>query len=122
MIFGDLTTGPSNDLRVASALARDMVTKYGMSEAFGPVALEDSGGRLFWGGVAAGEREYSEEVSKKIDAEVARIIDEAKEKATKVIIKHRTALDAIAGELIKTETLERSDFEKLLITNGIVPK
>ncbi|MBI2109148.1 MAG: ATP-dependent zinc metalloprotease FtsH [Parcubacteria group bacterium] len=122
MIFGDLTTGPSNDLRVAAALARDMVTKYGMSEAFGPVALEDSGGRLFLGRTATGEREYSEDVSKKIDAEVARIIDEAMEKATKVVTKHRKALDAIAGELIKTETLERAEFEKVLIVNGITPK
>lgn len=122
MIFGDLTTGPSNDLRVAAALARDMVTKYGMSEAFGPVALEDSGGRMFLGRAPSLEREYSEEVSKKIDAEVALIIDDAKEKATKAIVKHRKALDAIANELIKIETLERADFEKLLIANGIMPK
>lgn len=122
MIFGDLTTGPSNDLRVATALARDMVTKYGMSDAFGPIAVEDSGGRLFLGRGGIGEREYSEDVSKKIDAEVARIMEEARSRASEVLTTHRKALDAIALELVKTETLEREDFEKVLIASGIIPK
>ncbi|MDP3726395.1 MAG: ATP-dependent zinc metalloprotease FtsH [bacterium] len=122
MIFGDLTTGPSNDLQVATALARDMVTKYGMSEALGPMVLEDAGGRFLIGNTRFGERDYSEDVSRTIDMEVARIIDEALERATEVIKTHRKALDAIANELIKTETLERAEFEKLLIANGIVPK
>ena len=109
-------------MRVASALARDMVTKYGMSETFGPVVMEDSGGRFLPGSASISDRDYSEDVSKKIDAEVAHIIDDARKRAIEVITTHRKALDAIADELVKTETLERAEFEKLLIANGIVPK
>ena len=61
MVFGDLTTGPSNDLQVSTAMARDMVTKYGMSENLGPIALEGSGGKTLFGR-GVNEKEYSEEV------------------------------------------------------------
>ncbi|MFA6095879.1 MAG: ATP-dependent zinc metalloprotease FtsH, partial [Candidatus Paceibacterota bacterium] len=76
MMFSDLTTGPSNDLQVSTALARDMVTKYGMSEKLGPVALEGAGGRVLFGrGVAEGE--YSEKVASEIDAEVSKMMSTA---------------------------------------------
>ncbi|HEY4501046.1 MAG TPA: cell division protein FtsH, partial [Candidatus Paceibacterota bacterium] len=79
------------------------------------------------GPIAFGERQlgnepYSEHVAMQIDAEVSRIIDEAKARATKVISGHRVALDAIAKELIEKETVERAEFEKILIANGITPK
>ena len=120
-VFGDLTTGPSNDLQVATALARDMVTKYGMSDKFGPVALEGEGGRAMFGkGVE--DKEYSDRVSAEIDAEVSSIMNESKNRAQKIITDHRKALDAIASKLIEAETIEREDFEKLLIANGITPK
>ncbi len=120
-IFGDLTTGPSNDLQVATALARDMVTKYGMSDKFGPVALEGEGGRAMFGkGVE--DKEYSDRVSAEIDAEVSAIMNDNKNRAQKIITDHRKALDAIAQRLIEIETIEREEFEKLLIANGIVPK
>ena len=122
MVFGDLTTGPSNDLRVATALARDMVTKYGMSDALGPVAVEDTGGRLRPEPLHTGGREYSEEISKKIDMEISGIIDAGLQQAKQILVEYRSALDAIVEELIKVETLEREDFEKVLITNGITPK
>ena len=93
-----------------------------MSDALGPVAVEDTGGMLPQQGVPSGKQEYSEEVSKQIDAAISQIIDEGLERATQVITEHRGALDAIAKELIKVETLEREDFEKLLIANGITPK
>lgn len=121
MVFGDVTTGPSNDLQVSTALARDMVTKYGMSEAIGPMALEGSGGRALFGrGVDS--KEYSEEVSAKIDAEVAKIMNEAFARAREACKTHRGALDAIANELIVRESIERDEFEKLLVANGIMPK
>ncbi len=120
-IFGDLTTGPSSDLQVSTAIARDMVTKYGMSEKMGPVALETSGGKVVYG-TGITDRDYSEEMSAKIDTEVAHIIDGALKKAMKVIKDHKKALDAIAKELISVESLEREAFEKILITNGITPK
>lgn len=121
MIFGDLTTGPSNDLQVATALARDMVTKYGMSETLGPVAFESMGGKVLFGR-GMNEGEYSEAVSAKIDAEVSRIMNEAFAKARKAIKEHKKTLDAIAKNLVETETIEQTEFEKILIVNGITPK
>ena len=121
MVFGDVTTGPSNDLQVLTALARDMVARYGMSDKMGTVALEGEGGRALFGrGVEA--HEYSEKVSAEIDAEVKKIIDEAYKKAEDIITKHRTLLNAIALRLVEVETLEREEFEKILIANGITPK
>ncbi len=114
LVFGDVTTGPSNDLAVITALARDMVSRYGMSEKLGPVAFAtDQNYR---------NEVYSQDIAAKIDAEVTRIIEEAKERARQVLVDHRGALDSIAEELVKTETMERDEFEKLLILNGIQPK
>ncbi len=120
-IYGDLTTGSSNDLQVSSALARDMVTKYGMSERIGPIALESSGGRAMFGrGVE--DKEYSAEVGKLIDEEVSKIMNEAMKKTEEIVATHRKALDAIAQRLVAVETIEREEFDNLLIANGIVPK
>ena len=121
MVFGDVTTGPSNDLQVSTALARDMVTKYGMSESIGPIALEGSGGRALFGRGVDG-RDYSENVSAKIDAEVSKIMNDGFARAREVCTTHRKALDAIASELTARESIEREEFEKILIANGIVPK
>ncbi|HUO56297.1 MAG TPA: ATP-dependent zinc metalloprotease FtsH [Candidatus Paceibacterota bacterium] len=121
-VFGDITTGASNDLQVLTALARDMVTRYGMSQEFGPIALEAGTGRALFGGGLEGTEQQSQEVAAKVDAEVKRIIDGAHKQALDVITKHRKALDAIAASLIEVETIEREDFEKLLIANGITPK
>ena len=113
MLFDDVTTGPSNDLAVITALARDMVARYGMSEKLGPIAFGER---------SLGQEPYSENVAAKIDAEVSRIVDEAKERARKVIEEHREALDAIAKALIERETIERDGFEKILVAHGIAPK
>jgi cell division protease FtsH len=121
MIFGDLTTGPSNDLQVLTNLARSMVTRWGMSDKIGPMALETSGGKPMFGAGVEGS-EYSEKVSAEIDAEVKEIIDGAYKRAEEIIIKHRSVLEAIAKRLIQDETLERDEFEKLLVANGIMPK
>lgn len=113
MLFDDVTTGPSNDLVVITALARDMVSRYGMSDKLGPIAFGER---------QMGNEPYSENVAMQIDGEVSRIIDEAKGRAKKVLVDHRKALDAIARELVEKETVERADFEKLLVANGITPK
>ena len=113
MLFDDVTTGPSNDLAVITALARSMVARFGMSEKLGPIAFGER---------QLGNEPYSEHVAAEIDAEVGRIIVEAKARAKKAISEHRGALDAIAKELIEKETIERSEFEKILIANGITPK
>lgn len=117
MVFGDLTTGPSNDLQVVANLARDMVTKYGMS-TLGPVALEGSGGRMIGGGMSE-DRGYSPQVAKAIDDEVARIIEEGKNKAKEVLTKYRPALDVISKRLYEVETLEREEYEALLKREGV---
>ena len=121
LLFDDLTTGPSNDLQVSTALARDMVTKYGMSDVLGPVALEGQGGKVLFGrGVE--EKEFSQKVAADIDSEVSRIMREAHEKAKKVITENRSLLDAIAKRLIEKETIERMEFETILVAHGITPK
>jgi cell division protease FtsH len=116
-IFGDITTGPSNDLEVATAMARQMVMRYGMS-TLGPVAFvpETEGMRGFYG------KEYSERYGEKIDDEVKRIMDEAWNRARMIIVDKRIALTSIAEELMRVENIEREEFEKLLLANGIVPK
>ncbi len=121
MLFDDLTTGSSNDLSVATSLARNMVTRYGMSEKIGPIALEESAGLSPFGGGDVW-REYSEKVGAVVDGEVARIMSEAEARATTILKTHRKLLDAIALRLIEVETLERDGFEKLLVAHGIVPK
>jgi cell division protease FtsH len=121
MIFNDVTTGPSNDLQVSTALARDMVTKYGMSDKIGALALEGSGGRALFGR-GVDDKEYSEKVSADIDAEVSLIMSEALKKAEEIITTHRKALDAIATKLIEVENIEREEYEKIIIAFGIIPK
>ncbi len=120
MIFGDITTGPSSDLQVATNLARAMVTRWGMSDAIGPIALGTEGGRLSFGEIR--EDNYSETVAAKVDAEVSRIIDDGIKSAEKVLSENRKALDAIAKKLIEVETLEQDEYEKLIIAHGIMPK
>jgi len=117
MIFNDITTGPHNDLSVATALAHDMVARYGMSDMLGPVAFASENVNE-----PGAKDTYSQEVAAKIDSEVSRIIDTEKKRAYEVLDKHRDALESISNSLIETETLERDPFEKLLIANGITPK
>jgi len=121
MVFGDVTTGPSNDLQVLTALARMMVTRYGMSDKMGTVALEGDGGRALFGAGIEG-REYSEKISAEIDAEVRKIIGEAYTKAESIIKEHRKLLNAIAKRLVETETMEREEFEQMLVAHGVTPK
>ena len=118
MIFNDLTTGPSNDLQVIANLARDMVTKYGMSDKLGPIALEGTGGRMIGGGVSE-DRGYSLEVAKQIDDEVREIIETGKKRAREILVANRKALDAVAKRLLEVETLEREEYEAILMTQGV---
>ncbi len=121
MMFNDVTTGPSNDLQVSTSLARDMVTKYGMSEKIGVLALESSGGRAMFGkGVE--ENVFSEKLASDVDSEVARIMDEAYKKAEVIVNTHKPALDAIARRLIEVENIERDEYESIIIAHGIQPK
>jgi cell division protease FtsH len=121
MMFGDLTTGASNDLQVATALARDMVTRYGMSEKIGPIALESAQGRVMFG-MGVNDREYSEKVAADIDSEVSRIMSEAREKAAAVLTANKKGFETVALRLIEVETIEREEYEAILVGQGIVVK
>lgn len=121
MIFGDVTTGPSNDLQVATSLARNMVMRWGMSDKIGPIALEDTSERVIYGR-GFGEKDYSEKMSSILDEEVAKIMNDSLARAKGVLETHKKALDMISEELVRTETIEHEEFDKLLIANGIVPK
>ncbi|MEX0930123.1 MAG: ATP-dependent zinc metalloprotease FtsH, partial [Candidatus Paceibacterota bacterium] len=120
LTFGDVTTGASNDLQVLTAIARAMVTKYGMSEALGPVAYAVDDGKPRYGGEEGNE--YSEEVNAKIDAEVTRIINEAHDKAKQILTDYRNVLEVITNRLMEVETIERDEFEEILVAHGIEVK
>ncbi len=122
IVFGDVTTGPSNDLQVSSRLARNMVTKWGMSEILGPVAYAgNTTGSAMWGeGIK--NQEYSETTAKMIDDEVRSIMQNAEKRAHEVLDQYRGALDAIVTKLFEVETLEREDYNKIIEKFGIVPK
>jgi cell division protease FtsH len=114
LVFNELTTGASNDIKVATNLARRLVTAYGMSDALGPVTLGESHEMVFLGKDLGEQRNYSEEVAKSIDAEVKRIMTEGYQRATEVLTKHRDYLDTIAHRLIKEETLEQDQFAEIV--------
>ncbi len=123
MVFGDLTTGPSNDIAVATALARDMVSSFGMSEKIGPVDFgREASAPVIVGGKILQNAAFSETYATMLDEEVSRIMREGEERAQKVLEDHRAALEMMSKELTRVETLERKEFEDLLILNGIKPK
>jgi cell division protease FtsH len=104
-------------LQVVANLARDMVTKYGMSQ-LGPIAFEGTGGRLIGGGISE-DRGYSPQIAKAIDDEVHKIIEEGKSRAREILTKYRSALDTISKKLVEVETLEREAYEVLLKAEGV---
>jgi len=114
IVFNELTTGASNDLQKATELARKLVTKYGMSEKMGPRTFGSREEMVFLGREMTTEKDYSEEVAAQIDKEVARFIDDAYDKAKKILTEKRKKLDQIAKVLIKKETIERKEFERLM--------
>jgi cell division protease FtsH len=119
LVFGDTTTGSSNDIEKATSLARAMVTQYGMSEKLGPLAFGKKDEMVFLGREISEQRNYSDEVAAKIDSEVRRIIDEAYARATEALTTHRDVLDRLAALLIENETIEHEEFEALF--EGILP-
>jgi cell division protease FtsH len=122
MIFGEVTTGASNDIAVSTHAARDMVTRFGMSDKVGPVDFGDTGAVNPITGAKATTSAFSETFASTLDEEVSRIMNEGLKRAEEVLINYRKALDNMSAELTKVETLERKEFEDLLILNGIKPK
>jgi cell division protease FtsH len=113
LIFGDTTTGSSNDIEKATDLARRMVTEFGMSERLGPLAFGKRDELVFLGREIGEQRNYSDEVAKQIDEEVRAIIDRAYQRATDTIVQYRDKLVALAEKLIVEETVDAEEFEKL---------
>lgn len=113
-VFNELTTGASDDLRKATELAKKLVTKYGMSEKLGPRTFGSREEMVFLGREIATEKGYSEETAAQIDKEISKLIDEAFHTAKKILTEKRKKLDQITKTLIKKESIERKEFEKLL--------
>lgn len=113
LVFDDITTGASQDIKQATTMARDMVTRYGMSENVGLICYKDDDDEVFIGRDLAHARNYSEGIATAIDAEVKRIIDEAYEKARKIIGEHRNVLESCANLLLEKEKITREEFEAL---------
>ena len=119
IVFGDTTTGSSNDIEKATNLARAMVTQYGMSEKLGPLTFGKKEEMIFLGREISEQRNYSDEVAAKIDAEVREIIDRAFGRAKEALTSHREVLDRLAALLVEKETIEHDEFESLF--EGVLP-
>ena len=113
LVFDDITTGASQDIKQATKLAREMVTKYGMSENIGLICYADDDEEVFIGRDLAHTKSYSEGIASAIDAEVKSIIDDAYEKAKKMIDEHRDILDKCASLLLEKEKISKDEFEAL---------
>jgi cell division protease FtsH len=120
IIFKEVSTGASNDLEVATALAHNLVTRYGMSDKLGPLSLGKSETMLFLGRDLSTEKTYSEQTAQIIDGEIKKLIDDAHKQAEKLLRENLSILEILAQELIKKETLEKEEFEEIVKT--ILPK
>ena len=113
LVFGDTTTGSSNDIEKATGLARRMVTEFGMSDRLGPLSFGQRDELVFLGRQIGEQRNYSDEIARQIDEEVRALVDRAYERATEVLTTHRDRLEALAQKLIAEETVDSEGFETL---------
>ena len=114
LVFGDISTGASSDLEFVTRTAREMVTRYGMSERLGPITFGQKNELVFLGRELSEQRNYSEAVARQIDQEVRRIVGDAYERARETLAQNMDKLHAIARALMEVETLDRSAFEALM--------
>lgn len=120
IIFKDITTGASNDIKRATSTARSMVMKYGMSDNIGLIAYGNDDDEVFIGRDLAHTRSYSEDVAKQIDQEIHNIIEECHERARKIILEHEDVLHKCAELLLEKEKVHRDEFEALFTTENTV--
>jgi cell division protease FtsH len=113
LVFDDITSGASNDIERVTQLARNMVTRLGMSENLGPMVYGQKEELIFLGREISEQRDYSEAVAEQIDREVRKLVNEAYERARALLREHRDALDLIASRLLEVETISRDEFEQL---------
>ena len=114
LIFGEMSTGPSNDIQQATETSRRMVTQYGMSPKLGPRAFGRREELVFLGRDIAEQRNYSERVAEEIDDEVSHLIDDAHRRAMDTLLRHQDLLDKLAERLIEVETLDAEEFTLLV--------
>jgi cell division protease FtsH len=121
IVFGDeeVTTGASNDLQQVARVARQMVTRFGMSDKLGPVALGRQQGNPFLGRDIASERDFSEKTAASIDAEVRSLVDQAYARCKTVLLENRHILDKLADMLVDKETVDSEELQNLLATNDV---
>jgi len=113
-VFNEITTGATSDLRRATSLARKLITDYGMSETLGPRTFGEKEEMIFLGREIHEQRDYSEKIAEQIDKEISAFIDQASHKAIGIIREKRKDLEKIVKTLLKKETLEREEFEKIV--------
>ncbi|EHN11450.1 Cell division protein FtsH [Patulibacter medicamentivorans] len=114
IVFGEITTGASNDLEKVTATAKQMVMRFGMSERLGPRVFGHDHGQPFLGREFNSEPDYSDEIAREIDDEIRRIVEDAHQRATDLLTEHRELLNRISEILIRRETIERDEFLALL--------
>jgi cell division protease FtsH len=121
IVYGEdeVTTGASNDLQQVARVARQMVTRFGMSDRLGPVALGRSQGGMFLGRDIAAERDFSEDTAAAIDEEVSELVAEAYRRATGVLTANRPVLDELAEMLVEKETVDAEELQELLINRDV---
>lgn len=117
IIYGESSTGPSNDLEQVTQIARSMVTRWGMSERLGPRTFGKNDEMVFLGNTISDSRNYSEKIAEQIDDEVRSIIAEAHTRATELLTKHRNLLDKLVNVLMEEETMEGEYLTRLLDSN-----
>src|SRR6187455_1061673 len=114
IIFGEITTGASNDLEKVTETAKQMVMRFGMSERLGPRVFGHDRSQPFLGREFSAEPDYSDEVAREIDDEVRRIVEDAHQRSIEILSEHRENLDRLSRLLLEHETIERDEFEALL--------
>jgi cell division protease FtsH len=121
IIFGEeeVTTGASNDLQQVARVAKQMITRFGMSDRLGPVALGRQQGNMFLGRDIMSERDFSEETAAAIDEEVRKLVDTAYIRAKEVLVNNRKVLDEIAQMLIEKETVDAEELQQILGNNDV---
>jgi cell division protease FtsH len=116
LMFGEVTTGPENDIERATQLSRKMVCEYGMSKKLGPISFGHKEELIFLGREIGEQRNYSDEIAFEIDKEIRALVDHAYQVAKEILTKHRERLINVAERLIKDETLEGEQLDVLLGT------
>jgi len=121
LVFDDITSGASNDLEKVTKVARSMVTRLGMSDELGPMVYGQKEELIFLGREISEQRDYSESIAERIDAEVRVLVQQAHDRARSLLTQYRAQLDAVAQRLIELETIDRAEFERVF-AEPVAPK